>query len=241
MEIEPIGVISSCYKEKFGIPRQPALVPLGKASLIMAEGYQQQEMLDGLAEFSHIWLIFGFHATLEQGWKASVRPPRLGGNKRVGVFASRSMYRPNGLGLSVCKLDSISTRGDKVALQLSGVDMLDATPVYDIKPYLPYADCLPGAVGGYADKKPAIQYEVIFSALAKQQCLEKQQELGVDVMALIQQILQQDPRPAFHAGRYQKREYGMRLYDMNVRWCYLLSGEEKIRENKELVKVISLC
>lgn len=240
MHIEPIGVISSCFKEKFGIPRQPALASLAQATLEMAKGYEQIEMFDGLEQFSHIWLIFGFHATQHHGWKPSVRPPRLGGNKRVGVFASRSMYRPNSLGLSVCQLDSIAVKSGRTVLNLAGVDLLDGTPVFDIKPYLPYADSISDARGAYAEDKPIIQHDIIFSQLAEVQCKEKQQQTGQDIRLLVEQILQQDPRPSYHAGKQQDRVYGMQLYDMNVRWVYEKVEYKKLNKNREVVKVLSL-
>ncbi len=154
MQIEPVGVIESCFKEKFGIPRQPGLVEAACASLRLLPPYDRAEAVRGLEGFSHVWLIFGFHATAAQGWRPTVRPPRLGGNARLGVFATRSTFRPNPLGLSVVRLLDIDTRRG-VQLQLAGGDLLNGTPVYDIKPYLPYADALSEAVGGFAPDGPA--------------------------------------------------------------------------------------
>ncbi len=239
MDIEPIGFITSCYKEKFGIPRQPGLVPLAEARLRLTGVYNQQQMVAGLEVFSHVWLLFGFHATASHGWKATVRPPRLGGNKRVGVFASRSMYRPNGLGLSVCRLESVDIKSRYISLHLSGVDLLDTTPVFDIKPYLPYVDSITEAYGAYAAERPVELQTVIFSEQAEQQCLQVEKKTGRKVRLLIEQILQQDPRPAFHPGKQSYREYGMKLYEMNIRWCYL-PVSEKASKNREVVKVLSL-
>lgn len=230
MNIEPIGIIRSCFKEKFGIPRQPGLVTAAKASLELAGKFNDADVVRGLEDFSHIWLIFHFHETADQGWKSLVRPPRLGGNERIGVFASRSMYRPNGMGLSVCKLDSISNENGQVTLHLSGADLLHNTPVLDIKPYLPYADCITDAQGAYANEKPGTDQQLVFSELARAQCDEKQQSIAVDLKHLITEILLQDPRPAFHRGKEQDREYGMKLYDMDIKWRY----------EKQVVKVVSL-
>ncbi len=232
MNIEPIGIIKSCYKQKFGIPRQPGLVPLATATLELCGEYNQADMVRGLECFSHVWLLFEFHATSSLQWQSLVRPPRLGGNRRIGVFASRSMFRPNSLGLSVCKLEYVDTHSGSVLLGLSGIDVLDNTPVFDIKPYLPYADAIDDAYGGYAAEKPAIQHDVIFSELALSQCKRIQQDIKVSLIMLIRQILQQDPRPAFHQD--SDREYVMQLYDFDITWRY---SSKKV----EVVKVVSVC
>lgn len=231
LNIKPIGQAKSCYKEKFGIPRQPGLVPLATASIILCDEYNPTEMVRGLQDFSHIWLLFSFHATINQGWKSLVRPPRLGGNERVGVLASRSMFRPNGLGLSVCKLESINYKNNTVTLIISGVDILDGTPIFDIKPYLPYSDSISNATAAYAENKPPIEHKVVFSQTAKDQCIQAAQRLDIDIFQLIEQILSQDPRPAFHQNQTTTRIYGMKLYDLNVRWLY----------NKQVVNVLSIC
>ena len=242
MNIEPIGFVTSCYKEKFGIPRQPGLVPLAKATLTLTDNYSHPDMVRGLASFSHIWLIFGFHATAKQGWKALVRPPRLGGNERVGVFASRSMFRPNGMGLSVCKLDSVvmepvnkdlNNTSMTVTLHLSGIDILNNTPVFDIKPYICYSDAIPDASSSYASDRPRIKHPVIFSETAKHQCIQEEKRSGIDILELISQILAQDPRPAFHQNSEEKhisRTYGMKLYNLDIRW----------KVEKQVVNVLSL-
>jgi len=220
MKIEPIGIIKSCFKQKFGIPRQPGLVPLSTATLELFEPYNQPDMVRGLISFSHIWLIFDFHATRDKGWKPTVRPPRLGGNDRLGVFATRSMFRPNSLGLSVCKLEAVHIHTDGIRLDLSGVDILDNTPVFDIKPYLPYADVIDDAQGAYAASKPTKQHDVIFTDNALLQCQTAQHHYPNDLKALIRQILCQDPRPAYHQGVDSDREYAMQLYDLDIKWCY---------------------
>ena len=141
MTLDPIGTVHTCFGGKFGVPRQPGLCPSAWGKLVFHETYRSPEAIRGIEGFSHLWLIFGFHETVAQGWKPTVRPPRLGGNQRVGVFASRSTFRPNGLGLSLVRLEGIdTTANDAPVLLLGGVDLLDGTPVYDIKPYLPYAE-----------------------------------------------------------------------------------------------------
>ena len=234
MNIDPIGIVKSCYKQKFGIPRQPGLVPLATATLELCGEYNKPDMVRGLEAFSHVWLLFEFHASSKQGWKPMVRPPRLGGNQRIGVFASRSMFRPNGLGLSVCKLEYVDIHAESVLLGLSGIDLLDQSPVFDIKPYLPYADAVEGAHGAYASEKPVARHEVIFSKLALSQCKTAQQNINENIIELIRQILEQDPRPAFHQGNNNDRHYAMQLYDLDIKWQY--KGEKV-----EVVNVISVC
>ena len=217
--MQPIGYVSSCYQEKFGIPRQPGLVPEAKGVLSLLPDYANPDVVRGLEAFSHLWLIFIFHGTLAQGWKPTVRPPRLGGNTRLGVFATRSMFRPNPVGLSVVTLEAVRATADGIALELSGFDLLDGTPVLDIKPYLPYADSLDDASGGFASSPPVIVHDVTFSDLALAQCVVKSQILQLDVGLLITQTLQQDPRPSYRQGLMDDRLYMMRLYDFDVRWC----------------------
>ena len=151
-----IGIVHSCFKEKFGIPRQPGLAPLAKARLELLPPYDDPNALEGLDTCSHIWLQFVFHANARATWKPKVKPPRLGGNKSVGVFATRSPTRPAPIGLSVVKLESIDNINGKLFLNLSGVDLLDGTPVLDIKPYLPYVDIVPDAINTFADKPPVL-------------------------------------------------------------------------------------
>lgn len=153
-EIDTLGIIRSPYKEKFAIPRQPGLVKSARARLELLPPYDQPDVLRGIEQFSHLWLSFVFHQTMAQGWHPTVRPPRLGGNERVGVFATRSTFRPNPLGLSVVELHGVGRERGKLWLELGAVDLLDGTPVVDIKPYIPYADSLPDARGGFAPEAP---------------------------------------------------------------------------------------
>ena len=222
----PIGIISSPYKEKFGIPRQPGLVTAAQATLTLLPPYNQPEIVRGLEQFSHVWLIFAFHATQDQGWKPTVRPPRLGGNARLGVFATRSTFRPNPLGLSVAKLSAIQVEGSTIRLVLTGVDLLDGTPILDIKPYLPYADALPHATAGFAQNEPVATQAVSFTALASAQCAQQQVRHQTNIRELVEQILRQDPRPAYQHGHAAERVYAMRLYDFDLRWHYTPAGIE---------------
>lgn len=214
VSIEVIGYVSSCFKEKFGTPRQSGLVPAAEARLRLREPYSRREMLRGLEEFSHIWIHFLFHQALEDGWKTTVRPPRLGGDERKGVWATRSPHRPNFIGLSAAELKGIDF-SDGVELLLAGVDLLDGTPVLDIKPYLPSADSIENSSEGWA--VAGFDYlEVEFLPEPAGFCSVFEAETGVPLQQLITEILREDPRPA--SQRSRKESYGMRLYDVNVRW-----------------------
>ena len=211
----PIGVIRSCFREKFGIPRQPGLVPAARATLELLPPYNQPAAVRGLEGFSHLWLVFVCHGVPAGRWQATVRPPRLGGNQRLGVFASRSPFRPNPIGLSAVKLDHIAVRQGQVALHLAGVDLLDGTPVLDIKPYLPYADRIMEATGGFAPEAPTAELTVDFSPPASAFCAAWSDG---DLRELITQILRQDPRPAYQRADPTPQRYGMKLYNLDVRW-----------------------
>jgi tRNA (adenine37-N6)-methyltransferase len=216
MRIQPIGVIHSCFTEKFGIPRQPGMVPAATARLELLSPYNREEMVRGLRQFSHIWVHFLFHQTVAEGWKPTVRPPWLGGQKRVGVFASRSPHRPNHMGLSAVRLEAVVEKKGSIFLDLSGVDFLDQTPVFDIKPYIPYSDCLESASCSYAHGlQPEVR--ITFSADALTFCLGYQEESGRNLSQLIGEMIRHDPRPA--SQKKSKKRFGMRLWDVNIRWC----------------------
>jgi tRNA (adenine37-N6)-methyltransferase len=213
--ITPIGWVSSCWSEKFGIPKQPGLVPAAVADIEFHPPFAREELFRGLAGFSHIWVVFLFHDTLAEGWKPTVRPPRLGGQKRVGVFASRSPHRPNHLGMSVVRLERVVARDGLVHLEISGVDLLDGTPVIDIKPYVAYADSLPDARCGFT-AEPASTVAVHFTEAADSFCRDYQQRTGRRLRQLIAETLAGDPRPA--SQRSGVREYGTLFWEVNVRW-----------------------
>lgn len=209
--VTPVGIIRSPYQEKFGIPRQPALAPSAPVTLELLPPYNQPDCVRGLEDFSHVWLTFVFHDTLARGWQPLVRPPRLGGNSKVGVFASRATHRPNGLGLSLVALQGIDT-GHGVTLRLSGADLLDGTPVLDIKPYIPFVEAKPDARGGFVDGPPP-QLAVRWSDDARAQ-LKGWPQAPAWLPQLIDEVLAQDPRPAYQDD--PQRRYGMRLADCNI-------------------------
>jgi tRNA-Thr(GGU) m(6)t(6)A37 methyltransferase TsaA len=213
---EPIGHIHSCFLEKFGIPRQPGLVPDARAVVEIEPPFQRIEAFQALEGFSHIWILFVFHQC-RSTWKSTVRPPRLGGNQRVGVFASRSGFRPNPIGQSVVELVSIEAGRGSLWLHIKGVDLMNGTPVLDIKPYLPYADCLPHARAGYAGETPRAIKEVVFSPAATKSCRQLENDSRPNLCHLITRLLSLDPRPGY-AGPSGKRHYGMRLWDLDIRF-----------------------
>lgn len=226
-----IGLIHSCFKEKFTIPRQSGLVRSAAATLELLAPYNRIEAVRGLDEFSHIWIVFLFHESnhekLEKNtqdkhrqWNPTVRPPRLGGKERVGVFASRSPYRPNPIGMSVVKLNSVETSNGSIKLHISGVDILDKTPVLDIKPYLSYTDSVIGSFGSFADKRPEVLHKVVFSAQADKYCQLNSVHIP-ELKEMITQILETDPRPAFYRNyntSLADREFGVYIMDFELRW-----------------------
>ena len=224
-QFEQIGVIRSPYKEKFAVPRQPGLVKSGGGELHLIAPYNQADAVRGLEAFSHLWVLFIFHQTMEAGWRPTVRPPRLGGNARMGVFATRSTFRPNPVGMSLVELNGIRCQKDQVILELGGLDLVDGTPVVDIKPYLPFAEALPDARASYAQQAPQADMPVYFTdALAAELVhLEKRyprlREFIVDVLA-------QDPRPAYRKEEDAGKAYAVWLLDFNVRWRVTDSGFE---------------
>lgn len=214
---EQIGTIHSPYKEKFAVPRQPGLIEDGGGELHLHAPYNQPEAVRGLEDFSHLWVMFIFHQTMEGGWRPTVRPPRLGGNTRTGVFATRSTFRPNPLGMSLVELKGISCQGQNVILQLGSLDLVDGTPVVDIKPYLPFAESHPDARAGFAQHAPDADMPVEFLPQAERQLAEHARKYP-HLRRFITQVLGQDPRPAYRKGEATDRDYAVRLLDFNVRW-----------------------
>ncbi|EIJ2831106.1 tRNA (N6-threonylcarbamoyladenosine(37)-N6)-methyltransferase TrmO [Vibrio parahaemolyticus] len=213
--IEPIGIIETPYKEKFAVPRQPRLVPAAKARVKLLGEANNPEAVRGLEQFSHVWLLFLFDQNLEAGWKPTVRPPRLGGNERIGVFASRSTFRPNGIGMSAVEVKGIAKKGDQIYIDLGSVDLVDGTPIVDIKPYIPYSDAIPEAIGGYAGEEPE-KSNVTFSSQALAM-LTKRSDTQY-VQSVIEQVLAQDPRPAYKKNKPDTKEYAVNLFDLNVKF-----------------------
>ncbi|NIB43714.1 tRNA (N6-threonylcarbamoyladenosine(37)-N6)-methyltransferase TrmO [Pseudomaricurvus alkylphenolicus] len=214
-QFDPIGTIATPYPEKFAIPRQPGLVTAARGVISLRADCNREEILRGLDGFSHLWLVFVFHEAMREQWKPTVRPPRLGGNQRIGVFASRSPFRPNPIGLSVVELESIEKKGSRWQIHVKGVDLLDQTPILDIKPYIPYADAIQDASGDYADESPATLNQISFSEAALAQ-LHQQAGRYPQLKELIEQVLSQQPQPAYH--RDPERIYGMQLMGFNIRW-----------------------
>lgn len=212
--VSPIGFLRSCFKEKFAIPRQPQLAPAARGVLELVAPFDRAEAVQGLEQVSHVWLIFLFHQALEDKPRLKVRPPRMGGNASLGVFASRATHRPNGIGQSVVKLESV----EPGRLYLSGIDLLDGTPVLDIKPYVPYADHVDEARNAIAESAP-LQVAVSWNDGALQQALQHAMRLKEPLVELIEQCLAQDPRPAYQSPQPERR-YGVLLWDVQVRWHY---------------------
>lgn len=215
--LDYIGQVHSPYKEKFGIPRQPGLANTLKASIEIWSPYGSAASIKGLDSVTHIWVVFVFSATAAAGWKASVRPPRLGGNEKMGVFATRSTFRPNPIGLSAVKLDGVRVEKDKVWLDVSGTDLLDGTPILDIKPYLPYSDCLTDAELNWAADAPNSLKQVIFSETARLSCDAIEASQGYPLKAQIEDVLRLDPRPSYKSDK-DERIYGLTLHQFNIRW-----------------------
>jgi tRNA-Thr(GGU) m(6)t(6)A37 methyltransferase TsaA len=215
-----IATISSPYKEKFAIPRQPNLVSAAKGKVIFIGKANNRELVRDIEQFSHLWLLFVFHGTQNQGWKSLVRPPRLGGNKKTGVLATRSTFRPNPIGMSVVKLDKVTLENKQTILHISGLDLLEGTPIIDIKPYVPYSDAVIDADGGFAQSQPDTTLHIVFTAQA-QTDLSRYLQYECDLALLIKQVLMQDPRPAYKQGKVDDKVYGMSLYDLNIQWQFV--------------------
>ena len=205
--IRPIARIRTEFPEKFGIPRQAGIVDELRGEVVFEPEYRREEALRGLEEFSHLWLIWQFSENLDQGWTPTVRPPRLGGNERRGVFATRSPFRPNALGLSCVRLLGIRRDPELGSvLQVAGADLMDGTPIFDIKPYIPYADCRPEASGGFAPD-PGATLTVVIPEELEGKIPEKKR-------AALRGVLENDPRP-----RYQndpERRYGLSFGGMEI-------------------------
>lgn len=206
MEIGVIAHIENDYTSKFGVPRQSGLVEEVVSRIVFEEKFRIPEAVRGLEDFSHLWLIWGFHAVNRPGWHPTVRPPRLGGNTRIGVFATRSPYRPNALGLSSVRLTGVE-KGP--VLLVAGADLMNGTPIYDIKPYLPSADCHPEAAGGFSEAREKRRVEVILPGKERGKLTERQ------AAALIR-VLEEDPRPAYQEDG--DRIYAFEFAGRNVRF-----------------------
>ena len=207
--MEVIARIRNAYDEKFGVPRQSGLAEEVISTVVFEEKYRVAEALRGIEEFSHLWLIWAFDRTERETWLPTVRPPRLGGNKRVGVFATRSPFRPNAIGLSCVKLVGVEKTAEGFVLKVAGADLVNGTPIYDIKPYLPYADCKTDATGGFTDSTEKRTVEVQFSQEAAAKLTEEEKKE-------LASVLKEDPRPAYQDEA--EREYAFGFGGKNVRF-----------------------
>ncbi|MDM1302182.1 MULTISPECIES: tRNA (N6-threonylcarbamoyladenosine(37)-N6)-methyltransferase TrmO [Acinetobacter] len=212
-----IGIMKSPYKEKFGIPRQPNLVQV-ESYIDMLEPYNDLLAFEGIEAFSHLWLLWQFHDNKNQQqtkFRAQVRPPRLGGNQKIGVFATRSMYRPSPVGLSVVQLKQVKKVGKAVRVYVTGSDLLDGTPILDIKPYIQYSDAVMEAQSGYAQDEPE-RKQVVWTeqaAVQKQQLLQ-QHKISAQMLGELEQVLSLDPRPAYQED--ETRLYKMHFANIDV-------------------------
>ena len=211
MDISPIAYIRTEFPEKFGIPRQSGLADNLRARIVFEPEYRNQDAVRGLEGFSHIWLIWEFSANRRSCWQPTVRPPRLGGNEHMGVFATRSPFRPNPLGLSCVSLERIDMDDrEGPVIHVRGADLMDGTPIYDIKPYIKYADSRPHAVCGYVDTLPERTLKVVLP----EECSSLIEDKTL-IPALVE-TLSLDPRPSYHDD--PERVYGLSFADLNVRF-----------------------
>lgn len=211
--MEIIARIENGFREKFGVPRQSGLVPEVISRVVMTEKYSVREAFRGIEDYSHLWLLWEFDRAQQDDWRPTVRPPRLGGNTRLGVFATRSPFRPNRIGLTVVRLIRMEEENGRITLVVSGADLMDGTPIVDIKPYLPYVDSVPDAVGGFTEQTERHRLTVDFPEKLKKY-VPKQN------LPAVMGLLAQDPRPAYQ-------------HDGNVctacrmaRWIFALSSRE---------------
>ena len=209
MQITPIAHVRTDFNEKFGIPRQSGRVPSLTATIVFEPEFRNQDAFRAIEGFSHLWLIFDFSKAHQTQFTPTVRPPRLGGNTRIGVFASRSPFRPNSLGLSSVKLLEVKqTENQGTVLVVGGADLLDGTPIYDVKPYLPSTDCHINATSGYAGQFTDYKLKVEIDEKLKQKIPKDKVDALIDCLA-------EDPRPSYHGDN---REYGMKFASLNVKF-----------------------
>lgn len=206
--VDPVAHIKNSYNEKFGVPRQSGLAPSVKSEIVFCQEYRDENALRGIEQYSHLWLVWSFSEN-DGSWSPTVRPPKLGGNKRVGVFATRSPFRPNHLGLSCVKLEDVKDTADGKVLVVSGADLVNSTPIYDIKPYLPYVDSIPDALGGFSEehKNDCVSVEItetVKSSLTEEQVKE------------LSELLSLDPRPSYQND--ENRTYGFCYGNFEVKF-----------------------
>ncbi len=232
LTLTPIARTRSCFRDKFGVPRQPGLTRHAWADLVICPPFNLEDAFRGLESCSHLWLTFQFHEAVRADWRPLVRPPRLGGNRKMGVFASRSPFRPNSLGLSVVRNQGLIRQDGELILRIRDHDLIDGTPILDIKPYLPFADAIPDARIGWVGETAPHRLPVRFTEEAEAQLADLPAERYPDLRGLIEDVTSYDPRPSFRRGRQnEERVYGVHLYDLNVRFRFDLVG----------VVILSVC
>ena len=210
ISINVIARMHSDFATKFGIPRQSGLVEELRSTIVFEPEYRNNDALRGIEDFSHLWIIWQFSEAVRKGWSPTVRPPRLGGNTRMGVFATRSPFRPNNLGLScVLLLDVEHTEKYGTVLHVGGADLMDGTPIFDIKPYIPYSDCKPDASGGFTDQAADFLLTVDFPAELLKKLPEQKREAAIGVLS-------HDPRPSYQKN--EERVYGLTFAGFNIRF-----------------------
>ena len=210
VNIQVIARMRSDFATKFGIPRQSGLVEELRSTIVFEPEFRNPDALRGIEDFSHLWIIWQFSEAVRTGWSPTVRPPRLGGNTRMGVFATRSPFRPNNLGLSSVKLLGVEhTPEFGTVLHVGGADLMDGTPIFDIKPYIPYGDCHPEATGGFTDKAGAFLLKVVFPQELLALLPEEKREAALGV-------LRHDPRPSYQ--KQSGRVYGLTFAGFDIRF-----------------------
>ena len=210
VNIQIIARMRSDFPTKFGIPRQSGLVEGLESTIVFEPAFRNPDALRGIEGFSHLWIIWQFSEAVRQDWSPTVRPPRLGGNTRMGVFATRSPFRPNNLGLSCVKLLGIEhTQNNGTVLRVAGADLMDGTPIFDIKPYVPYSDCFPDAIGGFTDNADDFLLDVVFPEALLSMLPENKRASAVG-------ILSHDPRPSYQ--RKPDRVYGLSFAGFDIRF-----------------------
>lgn len=224
--LRPIGVLRSPFTSKFGLPRQSGLIHSAPAHVELLPPYNVADAIRGLDGFSHLWLIFAFHEHLDRPWQPLIRPPGLGGNIKTGVFASRSSFRPNHLGMSVVRLLRTEISNTGIRLHISCPDIVSGTPIYDIKPYLAYADRIDDSIDGYAPTPPPASISVHFSTEAEANIAALPVQVYGALRELIIETLSLDPRPPYK-GEVDDKIYRMALYDLDVEW-QVAEGEARV-------------
>lgn len=222
VNMKPIAYIKTDFGTKFGVPRQSGLVPELRGEIRFLPEYSRKEAFRELEQFSHIWAIWEFSEAKREKWSPTVRPPRLGGNKRIGVFATRSPFRPNNIGLSCLRLDEIVFEDSIAVLKVSGIDMMNGTPVFDIKPYIPRADCIPEASEGYTAETKLHSLEIVFPK-------ELKEKLPSGILPAIEGILRNDPRPSYIDN--PERIYGVEFSGFDI----------KFSVNGNILTVMDIC